>query len=181
MLFFLEVTNTQCVMAVVTTNKDMMSRMDRAMRQDIFLLRNHGGGKFHVAGMTDDYHTELAAEGHKCSCPDFERRQQNCKHIYWLLFKYFRLDRQRWLTDQHMMPDEKELENTKNKKRERDNLDDDCIICLEPLNRGSLHTCQTCYHHFHDKCLQVWLRHAPNDHCPLCRQPLKRRLQRRRV
>jgi predicted nucleic acid-binding Zn finger protein len=158
----------------------MEQRIDRALKQNIYLLENQGNGKFHVAGMTNDYHTELRTDGHTCTCPDFTRRQAPCKHIYWLLFKYFRISRKRWRKNPKLMPDEKEMEVSHQNKRDREDIDGDCVICLDPLSQGALQECNTCQQHIHLKCVSVWLRHASHGDCPLCRQPMKIQNMKRR-
>ncbi|KAH6822472.1 hypothetical protein C2S53_007799 [Perilla frutescens var. hirtella] len=52
-----------------------------------------------------------------------------------------------------------------------DDLDMDCVVCLNRLARGDHVRRLACRHVFHKDCLDGWLQHL-NFNCPLCRSPL---------
>jgi hypothetical protein len=44
---------------------------------------------------------------------------------------------------------------------------DDCVICLEPLDKEEICQLTACHHRFHAVCIQPWLYTTPS--CPVCR------------
>ncbi len=53
-----------------------------------------------------------------------------------------------------------------------DEEDDDCPICLDPVNNNmSIKTCSN-GHKIHSECLDQWMYDFGNNTCPLCREPL---------
>ncbi|KAI3453076.1 hypothetical protein Pfo_009739 [Paulownia fortunei] len=52
-----------------------------------------------------------------------------------------------------------------------DDLDTDCVVCLNRLGEGDHVRRLACRHVFHKDCFDGWLEHL-NFNCPLCRAPL---------
>ena len=48
----------------------------------------------------------------------------------------------------------------------------ECLVCLTELKKSTKVRLTTCFHLFHDNCLELWLKKIPN--CPFCRQRLSR-------
>jgi hypothetical protein len=99
-------------------SRDVQDRIGRALHQRLFLLQAHNPTSSHqipthqvpthqvpthqsyqVAGLQGQYTVRLdtrARPQHTCTCPDFTRRLQLCKHAYFILFRVLRLDIAFW-------------------------------------------------------------------------------------
>lgn len=176
-------------------------RAQRALTQPIHLLEVEHEGykqwKLKIEGSTgNEYELLLTNSGCSCTCPDFSKRLQDCKHIKFVVLRILRkreCPRKIVLTDE--MEDElnlkfdrdvfidlaKSMENAlhitepgkKVKQQqqargaEEESADSDCLICFECLLVECLQ-CSTCGKGFHSNCLRVWFKH--NHSCPACRQ-----------
>ncbi|XP_059310196.1 RING-H2 finger protein ATL66-like [Lycium ferocissimum] len=50
---------------------------------------------------------------------------------------------------------------------DENNINDDCIVCLEEIGKESEVLCTPCSHIFHGECITKWLEKS--HYCPLCR------------
>jgi len=133
-----------------------------------------------------------------CQCKDFERRQQKCKHIYFVMYKVLGLPgttssvcvrdmkgyKERSVAiaasvsteDATTSHDSKRAkladDNNKQIAKRQEYIDEDCAICFDTMQKDEdLNWCQIqCGKSFHTDCLRRWVSHKPNDPvCPLCR------------
>ena len=54
----------------------------------------------------------------------------------------------------------------------RDEIGDNCPICLEPFKLGRTVHITQCGHHFHPRCLQHNVCKSGSNKCPICRTPV---------
>lgn len=59
---------------------------------------------------------------------------------------------------------------TKKKVVKRENLEKECIICLDDIEDEDYIT--KCNHRFHKKCINEWISIYSNKECPICRKEL---------
>lgn len=162
----------------------MNARIERALSQRIFLIERVDTHVFAVAGLTNNYRVTLSAEnfrGHCCTCPDYVRRQDMCKHIAFVLFRVFKLNREAFLDNHDVLPDfAVEVKPDGPKRLEKE--DEECCICYERFDETTNDTfshCDTCGHRIHDQCWTVWMQHNPSALCPLCRSPIQQHTKKR--
>jgi hypothetical protein len=81
----------------------MEARVQRALRQRMFLISYEEPHRYRVAGLTSAYtvslHPDLAPI-YECSCPDHRQRKQICKHIFFVLFRVLNQDPATWRPSQ---------------------------------------------------------------------------------
>ena len=168
----------------------MEARINRALSQRLCFIEtvpeydDKDHACFRVAGTKGTmYRVTLALEGgrHACTCWDFKRRHVLCKHVYFMLFKYFQLDVQAWLKDKTLMPDDldqpqfdTETEEDKQRRHDVDKEDTSCVICCEDIGDQILTYCDECGHRVHSVCMATWLRHSSDSSCPYCRTRVTR-------
>ena len=64
-------------------------------------------------------------------------------------------------------------EEAETKEIPEDKLNEPCPICYEDLTREEKSMdCFTCHHWFHQECMDIWLKRAPEKNCPYCRSSL---------
>lgn len=154
-----------------------MNRIERALRQRIYLIDRVDQHTFHVAGISNDYNVTLSESGHRghrCTCRDFEKRQLCCKHIFWVLFKYFNLSPDEWLQNMNLLPQDWDFEHRPRQGAKRARVlevdDTECSICLEDFDEHSDRLyCNICGHSFDYECYEAWARVKKKRECPLCR------------
>lgn len=155
----------------------MEARIDRALKQRIYLM-DHDGVSFQIMGTTSNYNVVLreTGEDYTCTCLDFERRGEYCKHIYFCLFRVLKIDRCKWLeepfetaaqTIKKFLADKVYLFTHANRKESSE-----CPICYEEYEvKDRKVYCDTCGHSFHDGCINKWIKRSSSSSCPLCRTP----------
>ena len=59
----------------------------------------------------------------------------------------------------------------KYKKIKKEDINEQCSICLEEYIENTYKRTLDCNHHFHKKCIDKWLKKCEeeNIHCPICR------------
>lgn len=106
----------------------------------------------------------------RCSCPDFSRRHQLCKHIFYILLRV-----------QHLSSDEvvKGCLSTKSipLPEIQEVSGQDCAICYDVITpEEKVKWCEECNKPFHESCSKVWKTHCIKRRipvtCPLCRYRL---------
>lgn len=55
-------------------------------------------------------------------------------------------------------------------KRNEEDLEKECIICMDNIKEDGFVT--KCHHHFHKNCLNEWISEYSNKVCPICRKEL---------
>jgi hypothetical protein len=149
-------------------NKKMQDRIKRALAQNMYLIERCDSNVFQIAGITKNYRVIIAEKnGHHCTCPDYDRRREPCKHIFFVLFRVFKLDPESWVSNPSLMPDLEFAVSIRKLETE----DTECPICYEEFTNQSItETCRCCLHKFDVDCMTVWRSHSLNRKCPLCRQ-----------
>lgn len=118
------------------------------------------------------YNIELFKKYNKilynCSCPDFQIRNVNCKHVYWLGYKKFNnTDPHEWSVNnyENMIIDYWKLDNYVG-------YNDICPICLENINYDTEFTVSCkykCYNSVHSDCWKKYYDISGKKNCILCR------------
>jgi hypothetical protein len=78
-------------------NHNSESRKERALYQKLYLIETIPSTQelekeFVVMGSTGNVYTVKICSEPSCTCPDFLRRQRNCKHIFFILLKVMKID-----------------------------------------------------------------------------------------
>lgn len=55
--------------------------------------------------------------------------------------------------------------------KERKYFVNSCVICLDPIKNDSMCRILSCYHIFHENCIENWLEAHPS--CPVCLKEFK--------
>ena len=172
-----------------------MNRYERALQQKIYLLNTEEHNEsmdFDVRGSTNNiYNIKLDKINCTCTCPDFQTRNNICKHILFIiakigeettiannLFNFNNIYDENIYTIiiqsiKNRLNKIRKERNKKNKKK-KDNIvcskkDEICCICFEELNNDLYHE-KNCNNYFHNTCIDKWLQNK--DSCPLCRKTL---------
>ncbi len=173
---------------------DRMRRLKKAIDEKSMKVLNfeqteENELKYEILGSTGTYYDVIFNNNSFCcSCPDHERTQSYCKHIYLVYIKIF-----------HLIPDVEATGNSLNemqfrmmkgahqrfmelrKKKEEENSsasnnvlegyrfnkEDECSICFDVFGEEKIFGCKHCKNCFHDVCMQAIFR--INSKCPLCR------------
>lgn len=106
-----------------------------------------------------------------CTCPDFQRRQQPCKHIFFLTRKIKSISTIKPLTF-GTKSQRRPTEPTKLSTREEEL--DDCAICLEEMDKSSLedseiYECSQCHKIVHLDCFLQYCKSSRKSRCVYCR------------
>lgn len=171
-------------------------RIHRALTQRIYLLgmtSNVDSIDFHVQGTSynDYFVTVYTTEQPSCTCPDFEGREEACKHIFFIMYRVLGLSED---SDTEMLWDaayqksqasealkgsedeEKEKEKEKEKKKAdadvqpREYIGTDCAVCFNTLTESDeISTCPKCRNSIHKACWQRWCREKKIPTCVTCR------------
>ena len=64
--------------------------------------------------------------------------------------------------------DEKDLDNIESVELKED-LKDNCSICMMPMKKGEKYSKLKCNHGFHTDCVMQWFKEY-NYKCPVCRE-----------
>lgn len=157
----------------------MEARINRALNQRLYFISSPSPDLYQIAGLTNEYDVkiDIVNDEHTCTCMDFKNRQEPCKHIFFVLFRLLRFDKDEWLVGKSF--DYVTKDDTK-KRRQLETEDTECAICYEEFNETEITYCDECGHRFHTECLTVWLKHAPQSTCPQCRTTMKRSTKKRR-
>jgi hypothetical protein len=145
------------------------------------------------------YKIELNPFKFRCSCPDNTRNRRVCKHIMFIMVRVSGLsandvgqlesnegkmtfsfydtvhkavnEKLKFLLNPELQEGQEKQEATK--EIPEDKLNEPCPICYEDLTKEEkLMDCFTCHHWFHQECMDIWLKRAPELNCPYCRSSL---------
>lgn len=182
------------------TSYEQHARIKRALAQPIYLIDISSmfgpSGiqecNVHVMGASgSDYIVSLVSNDHtiSCTCPDHQRRKRHCKHIYFVLLRYLRMqahdigednitkDTIRNITSRIF---EIAITNTqtnrplwipeKEKEVEPRDIDDECPICFEDMtdNDKFVRCRYSCGRRVHAVCYDMWQKHNKAT-CVYCR------------
>lgn len=163
------------------------SRGERALCQSMYLLdaehRGRDEWRFEVQGsMGVSYDLDFTQNAIKCSCPDFYRRKETCKHCFFIVGRV--------LSDLELMrkmehkcePMALFMADFSSRMEERIRMKhtvplaasstEDCVVCFESLacSGHDVWECSGCRKRcLHMECARRWLQ--KNNSCPLCRHP----------
>ncbi len=159
----------------------MDARHERALTQRLhfvspLVLNDDGSRQFHVIGSTGNHYYVAVHQGTtSCTCADYVRRKQCCKHIYFVLCRILKLQTSIW--QQGTRFSSSQLEEIRRscetltvvaEVTKRRSLSDqpECVICFEEfMEKEALEFCQTCGYNYHASCLRLCKTLA----CPMCR------------
>ena len=166
-----------------------MQRIQRALQQPIYLLdatynTNTKEWKILVQGYSgSNYELLLGMESLVCGCPDYQIRNNTCKHLYFIFGKVLDFNQNKLLNLQRnkglyvQYPEFNELlhkrltkkQTQENNTQQVSNLrsNEYCVICFEEFGNDMI-DCNNCKNVFHSGCLRRWLKR--NEICPLCRE-----------
>ena len=134
-----------------------------------------------------------------CNCPDYLIRHKRCKHIYFVLMRIMKINNpdKEWFNDEELrdmfqnVPEitnnliidnnlkEKYLQDVNNDEehkdengiiKQRDYKDENCPICLVPLENGKeiVYCRYSCGKSIHKKCFSMWEKKSGGI-CVFCR------------
>jgi hypothetical protein len=171
----------------------MNSRQVKALHQNIVLVDIIDINKYIVSGSSGhNYNVRIDSHyNYFCSCPDYQNRQNKCKHIYFVFLKILKDDtlkdetqKDDTLKDKNKEADDNLIESQKqnyalfNRKKcitETDKLkikglDDLCSICFEENDNGMDSTfCGSCFRCLHHACYLEWKKKSNNSKCIFCK------------
>lgn len=168
-------------------------RCSRALSQPMFLLRAKKLSETHwtflVRGYSGtNYDLNFSSDALECSCPDFQKRKDTCKHVFFIFGRV--------LADVDLMVDvdsglaasevfspmlcfSERLERRIDHRLERlrssgcsavVNGDDDCVVCFEPIKAPEWVCVQCRKPAMHTRCAREWFKYCGRTpSCPLCR------------
>ena len=169
-----------------------LGRIERCFTDNIYLIEsippqnNHPYERnFVIMGNSGNVYQVTIANYPKCTCPDYARRSNRCKHIYFVLMRIMNISNyndydytNEELTQMflNIPPIAQNLvykgENPQEQKvvNQKFDKDDVCPICLDPLENGKeLDYCKySCGQTIHKKCFKMWEK-SKGAICVFCR------------
>lgn len=164
-------------------------RMKRGKTQKIYLVNRNvddSSAIFNVMGTTGNIYEVKLLGSPVCTCPDFEKRKQRCKHIFFMLTKIFLIKNPYKNTFSQKEIDEyiKSYKDNISKFSIKHDakvgvdvgakcIDDDCCICLDPILNGEPYVyCKlTCGRCIHSDCYNMVVKKSSK--CPYCQNNFK--------
>jgi len=154
--------------------------------------------KYMIMGSTGNVYDILINHDPTCTCPDFKKRHQRCKHIYFILLRGMNLDKidedkkhftnddlevmfaniPKSMTNLYVDPtqvskyqDMKTKQSTTIKVEPKELSDDVCPICLDDLdNNEPIDYCKySCGKVVHVECFAMWAKKYDNT-CLFCKK-----------
>lgn len=170
----------------------MCSRVDKALSQPMYLMSALRTGdsdwNFLVQGSSGtNYYLHFSDQRFVCECPDFVKRRDLCKHVYFIIGRVLgdvelMTDVELGLTASELFQSEygftRRLEDRLRRCLDSDvgnaaGGEGDCAICFESLCEKPVWTCDGCKQSvLHSGCAERWLK--MNHSCPLCRASHKK-------
>lgn len=179
------------------------NRLFRAMNEALYVISAHTGQTttkekpgwlFYIMGSTGkQYRVVFLKKKLVCSCPDFQEREEHCKHIYFILFRVLKLSKDDWHGSwDHVLSDRmnKVFKNRIEAKRKRKILLEEeqrtrkktkvtgpefpkeprCRICFDDLEEEQcVWTCNICRRTVsHEKCANEWFIRSACKGVPKC-------------
>ena len=163
------------------------AREYRAKTQKIYLINRdvtNNSAKFKVLGTTGKVYDIVLSGTPTCTCMDFQNRRAKCKHILFMLVRIFNVTDP--YQDTFTTKEIRQYIKTYQKNIERfnipydeieqcvsiqpKNLDDVCVICLDPLQNGLpyVYCRESCGRCLHKECHMATKK--INTKCPYCMQ-----------
>jgi hypothetical protein len=153
-------------------------RIQRAVAQRIFIMSASHDDSYQVMGTRGDlYRVHINCSNwvaSRCSCPDFSKRHQLCKHVFYVLIRVKHMKKSELIqgclsTDHHHVVKEQEIDPS--------HVGETCAICYDEFGtKEKVTLCDECTKPFHVQCINMWKKHCLKKRlevtCPLCRQRL---------
>lgn len=156
------------------------ARKARSRTQRIILVNQvvsaQNARTFTILGTTGKAYSVILQPGVKpqCSCPDFSRRKQRCKHIYFCLeqvLKLTNIDKPSFTAED--LSEKVTVAQQTGPAKRKDISSDPCPFCMEEFDSGGqeeLMWCsQTCGSNFHQECFLRYVAFSNKAACPMCR------------
>ena len=171
---------------------EQYSRFLRGLQQPISCINHevlnsdNNTGLFKIKGTTNNIYTIIISNIPTCTCIDYKKRKQNCKHIYYILLKFFKAipsDTYLWESSwdfntinllwanyNSQITEKKDAEVVQKCIKENE-----CCICLNDFTDDyKVCYCKySCGNNFHVKCFKSWEKISMTQNidlkCPLCR------------
>ena len=167
----------------------MEGRITRALTQKMYMIdctEKKNGFVCTVEGSTGKHYlVELKkVDGCCCDCPDFEKRGEMCKHIFFVLVRVAKTpvsevatDADTFVLSDDLVTRIKNATDPTHAVTEsfEARLTNECGVCYEDFTEidKDLRKCTTCLKALHDSCMELWIRScATRGHpctCPYCR------------
>lgn len=155
----------------------MERRIDRAESQPLYVTDiDTDCGEIRISGLTNSYRIRLdrRRQRHTCTCPDFTKRREMCKHLAYVYLRVCKLSRREVVRAQGF-PLVCDLSVRCTSSRPSELTETECPICFDSFGVGDGESryrpfaqCQFCKKPFHEDCIQVWKR--VHNTCPMCRK-----------
>ena len=177
-------------------------RKQRGQTQALFLIEtlentNKYERVYDIMGSTGNVYRVAIKQKPTCTCPDYKKRESNCKHIYFVLLRIMKVNKQNedksifsklelldMFNNIPMITNHLIVNNTLKQKYDnmkgkdpKDNkvtgkgTDDLCPICLDELENGDqLDYCKySCGKYIHTVCFGMWCKNKIPV-CVFCKQ-----------
>jgi E3 ubiquitin-protein ligase ZSWIM2 len=192
------------------TQRENMARREKAFSDPIYLLgiqpvEDINCRKFNILGATGNEYLVTISNHFSCTCPDFTRRKNLCKHLFFVFLRVCKttIPNPSELTDdrlqtifanmpefleQNLLYSEDNLAGsasasaTEEKGYVMQKIDDCCPICLEELSvedLPSLTFCKFgCGKSVHVQCFNQYTRFTKIIRCMFCRESMVKKRKR---
>ena len=157
--------------------KQISERIQRAVSQRIYLVSSRHDDSYQVLGNSGEtYRVSINCNNwvaSRCTCMDFIKRRQLCKHVFYILIKVKHMKKQEiiegCLSTDHRAVKEQEIDPSL--------VGETCAICYDEFGaKEKVTLCDECNKPFHVQCIGIWKKHCIKKHlevtCPLCRTRL---------
>ena len=144
-------------------------KVARLKRSKFIRLISINDESYTVYGSTGTIYTIKIEPSMNCTCIDFKKNKNYCKHIYFIFLNIYKIIPQ--LDKDYSIEELKEFHNkfleSKSIKLEVRNEDDPCSICFEIIEDPFV--CKICRNGFHQCCINDVIKFSKKSNCPLCR------------
>ena len=177
---------------ILFLNKMSSGRIERCFTENIYLIEslpededNPYERSYIIMGNSGRTYTVTISHRPKCTCPDFIRRANRCKHIFFVLIRIMNVSNFQDKTYSEEELEEMfenipqvaknliyqgELPSQPEEVNQKFDKGDICPICLDPLENGKeLDYCKySCGKTIHKKCFSMWEK-SKGGICVFCR------------
>lgn len=159
----------------------MTTRANRAITQKIYLVDTQIitdiSRKFIVLGSTGNEYLVTICANHTCTCPDYNTRFINCKHIYFIILRVLKIEADQ--KDKNFNSEElvsifklfdcQTVDASLKRHKVQLKTDDVCPICLDELdNTEQIDYCTyNCGKAVHSNCFKMWTKNKGKK-CVYC-------------
>jgi len=166
------------------TKVDKMKRLKKAIDEKSMKVMNYEQEneeelRYHILGNSGSYYdVTFTSSEMSCTCPDHQRHQSYCKHIYLVYIKIFhlipdldatgnRIHEMQFLLmknahNEFMQTQKRKMEENQKKNQQwegyRFNKEDECPICFDIFGEQTIFGCKTCKNCFHRHCIDTIMK-----------------------